>query len=576
MINQFYSSLVISHRHFPHTYQVLRPRYNKEFFKRLTQNIDRLEKCVRVRCSNDSSINPDTLDLIKKESKRFVKLKDTIEKYTGRDDERQKFLDELDDVQNRLLPTVVSIPNRFHQDVPRQDIIIHQLDSDFLVKQNLTKVLSYTKLSYINNCYSVSVVGPNSNYHQGIGAKLQYGLNQYFHKNLERYRFIPTSGLCLAKSALVEASHSKTVKDYMTDPCRIISRDSEYTTSHLVEASRESLMGFVTTIAPIVSNNPLRLMTSGSAYRNGSKHFDGNVDKVSQYQTVHALSLAPSIERYSIDEFHSMRDTVWEIYKPLEMPCRLIHCSLKNLASNEFDAYRIDFWLPSKQEWIEVSRISHYLDYITIRTGMKRGHIIDSMVYDGQALSAAIIENRQTASGKFIIPAVLKDHMMHLTDEEKANYFGSSDGSASQQPSVINRQNNSNINYDQRRYLVKKSTRFSHAKSVHKHQVSTKMGIIILSIATFLLGLLDWEEIWMRYLPKFMQRFLYDKFYRPLRRLCWSLIYPEGTSPPPDLPFDEIDKSLYSMTMFERRRFRLAMKNREAEIGIETVRQSSS
>lgn len=525
----FYSALVINKTLFPGVHQVYRPRYNKEYFKRLTANIDSLEEQVATRCKNSSDrLDKSSLLELKKDSGRFLELKDRIEKVKD-DSQLCDAVVALERVENRLMPKVLSIPNRHSKLVPATDTTIGKVDSN-CSREGVTRMLSHTKLSYINNCYSKSVVGPNSSYYFGIAARLHYGIRDYFVGNLEQNSFIPMSGLCLAKSALVEAVNGKNEKDYFTDPCRVVAEDSRYTTTHLVEASRESLVGFLTTLGHRNSNKPLRLLTSGSGYCAGSNWFDPDDRRASQFETVHTLVHTPSIEKYSMDEYHTNRDIIWQLYQNLGLPARLIHCSLSSMRSNEFDTHRVDIWLPSRSEWIETARISHYRDYITVRTGMKRGHMIDSTVYDSRALIAAIIENNQTANGQFVIPAVIEEYMP--------------------------RHKKSLINYEQRRHLVKRSYLFGHSKRAAKNRTFRRNREITMAIILFVLLVmfLDWEVIWIDYVPTNMKRFLYDNIFRPARRFYWSYLYVGGAHHAADLSFDDMDKSHYDETLGQRRK----------------------
>lgn len=51
-MNKFYSSLVINGNRFPDIHQVFKPRYNKEFFKRLSANVDILDTHIKKRIKN--------------------------------------------------------------------------------------------------------------------------------------------------------------------------------------------------------------------------------------------------------------------------------------------------------------------------------------------------------------------------------------------------------------------------------------------------------------------------------------------------------------------------------------------
>lgn len=536
-MNRFYSSLIFSKQQYPRVHQVFKPRYNKEFFKRIAKNIDQLKPHARRRLPTifEAEVNNSDFEDLLKLSSRYNSLKDLQQRLEkskeGENEEKiREIHEELDEIEQRIMPIAVNIPNRSSKGVPQEDELLDEVKSDFMKQQNLAKVLSHTKLSYINNCYSKSVVGPNSYYYFGIGAKLQQALDDYFLENLTAQGFVPLSGLALGKSALVEAVNSKDLKSYTTDPCRILGDDTRVTALHLTDASREALVGFITTLGHISSNNPFRLVTSGIGYRSGSYWFDSDEKKVTQYPTVHLLSLAPSIERYSMSEYHSIRDIIWNLYKSLDLPCRLTHCSLDSMIANEYDSHRIDIWLPSKQEWIQVSRVSHYIDHITVRTGMKRGHMIDSMVYDGQALIAAIIENKQTATGKFFIPDILKSHIISPTKTELVDYFAPPTNGK-----VM-------INHEQRRYLVKKEGYFSHSKKRYVNHTRKRLNNWLAAFFLLFAVMIDWRELWNSWIYEGLKELLYNYAWRPLRWVIRKIIYSSDSRPNSEETYAEAEK----------------------------------
>lgn len=548
MVGKFYSALLINRRLFPEVHQVFKPRFNKEYFKRLTANIEQLDKLIEKRSVDPSErLDKDSLVELKRDSKKYLELKNRLDSIKD-ESPTTNIVAALEELEEVVFPKVVSMPNRFSKNVPQTDTILGQVKSDWPL-EGVTKMISHIKLSYINGCYSKSVVGHNSSYYFGIAAKLHHGIRDYFQDNLEKHAFIPVSGLCLARSAVVEAVNSRDHKKYTHDPCRILSEDSKFTTNHLVEASRESLVGFLTTLGHRSSNKSLRLLTSGAAYCQGSDWFDSDDKRASQFETIHTLVHSPSIETYSMAEYTTVRDIIWDLYEKLGLPVRLVHCSLPSMHSNEYDAHKIEIWLPSRSQWIETARISHYLDHITVRSGMRRGHIIDSKIYDSRALVAAIIENNQTSIGKFVIPTVIEGHMPHLKDSERDGYL--------RQPGSIPEMIAPMLNHQQKRYLKKKPYLFAHSRKAHDTDTEriTRVKLLCL-VFVFMMcySFIDWECIWYDYLPRSWQRFLYDKVIRPFRRAYQALVYVDGAVPPPDLSFDEIDKTEYHMTRSERAR----------------------
>lgn len=582
-MNKFYSSLVINGNRFPDIHQVLKPRYNKEFFKRLSANVEILDEQIKKRLKNFEH-NYDLKNL-KEDSRKYIKLKAKLENLRPEEDGdaiQEKLKQELCDLEDQLMPFATQIPNRSNKSLPEEEVILEEMKFEFQRKQNLFKVIDHRKLSFINNCYSKSVVGPNSHYYFNIGAKLQFGLSEYFTSELEKHDFIHLSGMSLVKSAIIEANNSSDLKNYTHDPCRILTDEPRCTTMHLVEASRESLTSFLTTLEPRGSNNPLRFMTSGAAYRSGSNWFDSDDKKVSQFETVHTLTVSPSIEQYSIKEYLETREIIWNIYKKLELPTRLVQCSLNSMNSNEYDASRIDIYLPSRQDWLPVARISHYLDFITVRLGLKRGHFIDCSAYDSQVLVAAIIENKQTTGGKFIIPSILKDHLTYLTSEEGQNYFESGSSSLDKSgsgsgPKVLN-------NFEQRRYKPRKNYLLGHSKEARRQNRSGTRRVLfsVFVFATLPLWIWDWHEIYRLYLPRWLQKFLWDYCYR----VFWSINYKIALKNPPYIPkFEEFEPEYFTRTTMElrneefmemdpRRRARVELQKLQKALGVKEPESS--
>jgi seryl-tRNA synthetase len=548
-MKQFYSSLVINSKKFPGVHQVFKPRFNKEYFKRITVNIGQLEKLIQRRYKiHDPLLTNNHLNDLRENSKKLVRLKERLDKTHHDDSMYEETLAQIQAIEDRIMPTVVRLPNRCSKLVPPEDVILDQVTSDFMSKQGLAKVLSHRKISYINNCYSKSVVGPNSHYYVGIGAKLQDAVSNYFTSSLEEEGFIPMSGMCLVKSAVVEATNAIDNKEFDRDPARILTDDHRYVTLHLTESSHEALVAMLTTMSPTTSNKPMRFMTQGAGYQLGSDWFDGNSNQITQYETLNTLTLNSSIEQYSMKEYLFTRDKIWSSYKKLEIPSRLVHCSLDSMRANEYDAHRIELWLPSRHEWLPVGRISHYLDHITVKVGMKRGHLIDSSVFDGQVMFASIIENRQTASGKFVIPEVLKNHMPFLTKDERSDFFN---------PVVTSTHRTGVLcNHEQRRYLTKRNYPFGHSQKayqIERRQSGFREERFAIVIILIVFLLIDWTEFWYDYMPDGLREFMYDYMYRPTRRVWWYLVY-ERDKQPVDTPYRDLDRTEFERTMWERKK----------------------
>lgn len=513
---KFLSSLYLTGYWSKLLFAVYKPRYNAEYYRRLLANEEALKNTV-ARRGDLSLLNK--LDNFKEDVNEMLSL--NKKENTTNEDKQTLWTQE-----EKVMSKVLAIPNKIHKSVADTENVV-----DVIKPRNKsdmpTKMLDYIKLSYINGCMYKSIVGPNSQYFFGLGAKLQLAILDYFSAQLEtKLNFDHFSGLCIVKSAVVEAVNSYEDKRFQDDCCRIKENPPalpDNVGEHVVETSRESCAAFVSRCHLNKSiNTPLRLMSSGASY--SSNHETDDKQIVKQADIVYCMSLTSSKEKDSTLEFLSLRNLIWDCYRQLAIPSRIVHCGAPQLKSNEYDSYRVDTWLPSKGTWIPVARVSNYLDYITTRINMKRGHIIDATLVDSNVLVMSIIENNQEASGRFNIPACLKKHTIGVTEAEERDYF-----KCSVTKSLLHTASTTSstplYNYTSRRYynshpgrrsLMAHSERFK--KNMHPPGYHTVLALTGFSL---LVMMVDKKKFYDN-LPVFVQKFLYNYVLRfVIRPVNW-------------------------------------------------------
>lgn len=528
------------------------PRYNIEYFKRLVKNISHIKNILTSRQIEDPIFKEVYRDDFIDGCQKIQKLKRDLSKSISKAEdgtcvneiEIENLSKEIKILEDKLFPIVSLLPNRVSPNTTEKNIIIEDLKPS-AIDPTLVKYLNNIKLCYINNCYSKSVVGPNSHYYTGIGFKLQNAMQEYFLTNFLKKDYELFSGLSLIKSNCIFAANSCDQKNYANDACRILSSSPEISGIHLSETSRETLFAYSSLLQLGSTNEPKRLVAAGSSYRLGIDEFDSDNTKVAQYETVKTLSLCPSLSRISSKEFADTSEYIWSIYKDLNLPTRFVQCSNKELYDSEYEARRIDIWLPTRKRWFQVSRTALHTDYFTIRAGMKRGHVVDTTVYDGEILFAGIVENNQTSRGKFICPNILGEHFIGLSRQEQEEYLPYDKSEPVVLMSGYTEPISKLINVIQKRNLTKKGPSdpiLGHSLRVKKNagQEIYAKRVIVFSLFWFVYFNYDLEYLWHSYVPRFIRKFCYEKVHRYLTWPVYNwVIYPKDTRPKVFPTFEE-------------------------------------
>jgi len=109
-----------------------------------------------------------------------------------------------------------------------------------------------------------------------------------------------------------------------------------------------------------------------------------------------------------------------KILQLLELPYRVVTLSTGDLGFSSTKTYDLEVWLPSYNNYKEISSCSNFLDFqarranIRYREGKAKPRFVHTLNGSGLAVGrtvAAILENYQTNSGTVKIPAVLQPYM---------------------------------------------------------------------------------------------------------------------------------------------------------------------
>jgi seryl-tRNA synthetase len=112
------------------------------------------------------------------------------------------------------------------------------------------------------------------------------------------------------------------------------------------------------------------------------------------------------------------------ILKALDLPYRVMTLSSGDMGFGAAKTYDIEVWLPSQEQYREISSISNCEDFQArrLKARFKNDESKNTLVHtlNGSGLAVgrtlvAIIENNQKADGSIDIPSVLQPYMKNKT-----------------------------------------------------------------------------------------------------------------------------------------------------------------
>jgi seryl-tRNA synthetase len=122
----------------------------------------------------------------------------------------------------------------------------------------------------------------------------------------------------------------------------------------------------------------------------------------------------------SEEELQKLLSNAEEVLKQLKIAYRVVQLCGGDLGFSSAKTYDIEVWMPSYDDYVEISSCSNFLDYqarranIRLRRDDKTVEYVHTLNGSGLAIGrtvAAIMENYQNADGSITIPDVLQKYM---------------------------------------------------------------------------------------------------------------------------------------------------------------------
>lgn len=167
---------------------------------------------------------------------------------------------------------------------------------------------------------------------------------------------------------------------------------------------------------------PLRYVAWTTAFRreagSASRHQRGLL-RLHQFNKVEIFQITPPEQSYAIHE--QMLIHAETPLRLLELPYRVVDLCAPNLSFSASRIFDIEIWLPSLQDYVEVSSVSNCESFQASRSNIKyrprngaRAEYVHTLNASGVAVGrtmAAILEVYQQADGSVVVPKVLRPYM---------------------------------------------------------------------------------------------------------------------------------------------------------------------
>ncbi|HRX22192.1 MAG TPA: serine--tRNA ligase, partial [Syntrophomonadaceae bacterium] len=141
-----------------------------------------------------------------------------------------------------------------------------------------------------------------------------------------------------------------------------------------------------------------------------------------QFNKVELVKIVDS--ESSFDELEKMTRDAERVLQLLELPYRVVLLSTGDMGFSSAKTYDIEVWMPSYNEYKEISSCSNCMDFQARRANIRyrpaqgeKVQYVHTLNGSGVAIGrtvAAILENYQQEDGSVIIPTALRPYMQGL------------------------------------------------------------------------------------------------------------------------------------------------------------------
>lgn len=336
-------------------------------------------------------------------------------------DDIKKIDDRLNTVEADFHDKMSRIPNLIHDDVPEgkddsENVEIRRTgqprEFDFEAKAHWD-ILEDLQLADFNRAAKVS--GARFVYHTGDGARLERALMNFMLDvhNQNGYREMMTPQIVRADAMYATGQLPKFGEDLFK-----IEDEEMYT----IPTSEVTLTNFHKDETLQDENLPVKFTAQTACFRSeaGSAGRDTRgLIRLHQFNKVEMVRLERPEDSWNALE--EMTEHAENILNLLQIPHRTVILCTGDIGFGSSKTYDVEVWLPSYNDYKEISSISNMTDFQARRGNIKfkrdkdsKPELLHTLNGSGLAVGrtmAALLENYQNEDGTITIPEVLRPYM---------------------------------------------------------------------------------------------------------------------------------------------------------------------
>ncbi|CAD2071683.1 serine--tRNA ligase [Jeotgalicoccus meleagridis] len=336
-------------------------------------------------------------------------------------DDIKKIDDRLNTVEADFHDKMSRIPNLIHDDVPEgkddsENVEIRRTgqprEFDFKAKAHWD-ILEDLQLADFNRAAKVS--GARFVYHTGDGARLERALMNFMLDvhNQNGYREMMTPQIVRADAMYATGQLPKFGEDLFK-----IEDEEMYT----IPTSEVTLTNFHKDETLQDENLPVKFTAQTACFRSeaGSAGRDTRgLIRLHQFNKVEMVRLERPEDSW--DALEEMTEHAENILNLLQIPHRTVILCTGDIGFGSSKTYDVEVWLPSYNDYKEISSVSNMTDFQARRGNIKfkrdkdsKPELLHTLNGSGLAVGrtmAALLENYQNEDGTITIPEVLRPYM---------------------------------------------------------------------------------------------------------------------------------------------------------------------
>ncbi len=323
--------------------------------------------------------------------------------------------EELATAEAAVNELALQLPNPAHASVPdggEDDFRVEKTIGEETPAPPMDHAAIGEHLGIVDTERAVRMSGSRFAYVLGDAVRLQFALVQFTMNKLMGHGFIPAVVPVLVREEMmIDAGFFPTDRNQVYE----LEKDELF----LVGTGEVGLAGLHRGERLDATDLPLRYVGYSSCFRREAGTYGKDTSglfRVHQFDKVEMFVYSDS--ETSWDELETLRTLEEDIFTDLGIPYRVITVAAGDLGNAAAKKYDIEAWIPSQQQYREVTSCSNYTDFSARRMGTRvksedgtaLAHTLNGTACAIGRTLITIFENHQLPDGTISVPDVLRPY----------------------------------------------------------------------------------------------------------------------------------------------------------------------